>query len=84
MKDSNIFYILRDFSGGLVVKTLPSHAGGEGFIPGQEAKIPHALHPKTKTEKYCNKFKKDFLNGPYQKLKMYTYIFIFWYQRKPF
>lgn len=77
MKDSNIFYILKDFSDGLVVKTLPSHAGVEGFIPGQEAKITHALWPRTKTEKYCNKFKKDFLNGPYLKLKMYTYIFIF-------
>ena len=31
-----------DFLGGLVVKTLPSNAGGVGLIPGKGAKIPHA------------------------------------------
>ena len=31
---------------GPVVKTLPSKLGGAGSIPGQEAKIPHALQPK--------------------------------------
>ena len=34
-----------------MVKTLPSNAGGEGSIPGQEAKIPHALGPKSKALK---------------------------------
>ena len=34
-----------------MVKTLPSNAGGEGSIPGQEAKIPHASGPKTKALK---------------------------------
>ena len=34
------------FPGGPVVKTLPSNAGGEGSIPGQRAKIPHASGPK--------------------------------------
>ena len=36
----------RDFPGHPVVKTLPSNAGGAGLIPGQGAKIPHALQPK--------------------------------------
>ena len=31
---------------GPVVKTLPCKLGGAGSIPGQEAKIPHALQPK--------------------------------------
>ena len=42
---------LLGFPGSPVVKTLPSNAGGECSIPGQEAKIPHALGPKTKTLK---------------------------------
>ena len=29
-----------DFPGGPVVKTLPSDAGGAGWIPGRGAKIP--------------------------------------------
>ena len=36
-----------------MVKTSPSNAGGEGSIPGQGIKIPHALqpkHPKQETE----------------------------------
>ena len=55
-----------------MVKTLPSNAGGCGLIHGWGAKIPHAQEPKKKKEKVkqkqcCNKFNKDFLNGPYQK-----------------
>ena len=38
-----------DFPGNPVVKTLPSSAGGTGLIPGQGAKIPHALRPGSKT-----------------------------------
>ena len=56
-----------DFPGDPVVKTLPSNAGGAGSIPG---KIPHASWPKnqnTKEKRYCNKFNKDFKNGPHQK-----------------
>ena len=59
-----------DFPGGPVVKTLPSNAGGAGSIPGQGAKIPHASWPKNqniKQKQYCNKFNKDFKNGPHQK-----------------
>ena len=36
----------RDFSGGPVVKTPLSNAGGAGSIPGEETKIPHATWPK--------------------------------------
>ena len=53
----------RDFPGCPVVKTLPSNAGGAGSIPGQGAKIPHALWPKNqniKQKQFCNKFDKDF------------------------
>ena len=61
---------MRDFPGGPVVKTLPSNAGGVGLIPGQGDKIPHGLQPKNqniKQKQYCNKFNKDFENGPHQK-----------------
>ena len=40
----------RDFPGVPVVKTLLSNAGGEGSIPGQGAKIPHASRLKNKTK----------------------------------
>ena len=48
---------VRDFPGGPLVDTSSSHARGAGLIPGQGAKIPHALWPKnqktkTKTKKY--------------------------------
>ena len=39
---------LWDFPGSLVL-TSPSNAGGMGLIAAPEAKIPHALRPKTKT-----------------------------------
>ena len=55
-----------------MVKTLLSNAGGAGSIPGQGAKIPHASRPKyqnIKQKQYCNKFSKDFKNGPHQKKK---------------
>ena len=57
-----------------MVKTPPSNAGGltsnVSWIPGQGAKIPHALGPKNqniKQKQYCNKFNKNFKNGPHQK-----------------
>ena len=60
-----------DFPGSPVVKTLPSNAGGVGSIPGQGAKITHASQPEKpkniKQKQYCNKFSKDFKNGPHQK-----------------
>ena len=36
----------RGFPGGLVVKTLPSDAGGAGSVPGQGVKVPHTSQPK--------------------------------------
>ena len=59
-----------DFPGGPVVKTSPSNAAGTDSIPGRGAKILHASKPKNqniKQKQYCNKFNKDFKNGPYQK-----------------
>ena len=59
-----------DFSGGPVVKTSPSIAGGAGLIPGWGAKIPHASRPKNqniKQKQHLNKLNKDFKNGPHQK-----------------
>ena len=53
----------RDFPGGPAVKTSPSNAEGVGSIPGQGARIPHALGPKNqniKQKQYCKKFNKDF------------------------
>ena len=68
-----------DFPGGPVVETLPSKAGGVGQTSGQEAKIPHASHPKKRNMKqrqYCNKFNKDFFNGPSEKKSKNIGIFI--------
>ena len=62
----------RDFPGSPVVQTSPSNTGGAGSIPGQGARIPHASWPKhqnIKQKQYCNKFTKDFKNGPHQKKK---------------
>ena len=62
----------RDFPGGPVVETLPSNGQGADLIPGQRAKIPQALQPKNqsiKQKQCCNKFSKDFKNGPHQKKK---------------
>ena len=51
------------------VKTLPSDAGGAGSIPGGGAKITHASRQNNqniKQKQYCNKFNKDFKNGPHK------------------
>ena len=62
-----------DFLGGPVVKTSPSNAGGAGSIPDWGAKIPCAFATRKqkniKQKQYCNKFNKDFKNGPHQKKK---------------
>ena len=55
-----------------MVGTLPSYAGGAGSIPGQGAKTPRASWPKSqniKLKQYCNRFNKDFKNGPHLKKK---------------
>ena len=61
--------VLRDFPGGPVVKTSPSNTGAVGSIPGWGVKISHASQGKKPNNKYCNKFSKDFKNGPCQKKK---------------
>ena len=56
-----------------MVKTSLSNARGAGSIPGRGAKTPHAPGPKNqniKQKQYCNKFNKDFKNGPHQKKKI--------------
>ena len=61
-----------DFPGGPVVTTSPSNAGGEGLITGRGVKIPHALWSKNQNKKQkqrCNKFSKDYKNGPRRKKK---------------
>ena len=53
-----------------MVKTSLSNTRGAGLIPGQGIKIPHVLQPKDqniKQKPYCNKFNKDFKNGPHFK-----------------
>ena len=53
---------------------LPSSAGDEVSIPGPGAGIPHGSGPRDqgiKRKQYCNKFNKDFENGPHQKKKIF-------------
>ena len=61
----------RDFPGGPVVGTSPSGAWSTGLIPGWGARIPPASWPKkiqdVKQKQCCNKFNKDYENGPNQK-----------------
>ena len=62
----------KDFPGGPVFETLLSSAGSVGSIPGRGAKTSHVLWPKNqnlKEKEYCNKFNKEFKNGPHQKKK---------------
>ena len=60
----------RDFPGSPVVGTSPSNVGGAGSIPGRGAGIPHASWPRDQDieqKQCCDKFNKDFGNGPHQK-----------------
>ena len=55
-----------------MVMTSTSNAGGAGLISGQGVRISHASQPKIpniKQKQCCNKFSKDFKNGPHQKKK---------------
>ena len=51
------------------METLPSNAGGMLSTPGQELKshMPSGQKKKKniKQKQYCNKFNKDFKNGPH-------------------
>ena len=68
--DVRVFKRCWDFPGSPVVKTLPSNVPGVGLVPGQGAKIPHALRPKKpkiKQKQYWNKFNNDFKNDPHKR-----------------
>ena len=57
-----------DFPGSQLVTTSPSSTGSAGSIRALGAKIPYPSRPKNiKQKQYCNKFNKDFLNGPHFK-----------------
>ena len=59
-----------DFPGGRVVKTSPSNAGDADSLLDGGAQIPHSSQPKNlnrKQKQSCNKFNKDFKNGPLKK-----------------
>ena len=51
-----------------MVKTPPSNVGYGGSIPGLGSKIPHKTLKNIKQKQYCNKFSKNFENGPYKKI----------------
>ena len=61
----------RDFAGRPVVKTFLSNEGIAGSVPGWKIRSHMPLNQKKKKKKekkkqYCNKFNKDFKNGPHQ------------------
>ena len=69
----------RDFPGSPVVKTSSSNSGHEGSIPGWEARILHvswAKNQNRKQKQYCNRFGRDFKNGPHHSMAnvMFSYI----------
>ena len=60
------------FPGGPVVKTSPCSAGGMSLILVWGVKTPYISRSKYKNKNqnikqkyYCNKFNKDFKNGPH-------------------
>ena len=60
-----------------MVKNPPANAGDTGSSPGRGAEIPHASRPKNqniKQNQCCNRFNKDFKNGPHQKQKAFKKI----------
>ena len=68
-----------DFPGSLVVKTSPSNAGVQLRSVVGELRSHMSWGQKNqniKQKQYCNKFNKDFKNGPHQKkiLKKKRYI----------
>ena len=63
----NLFHNRRDFPGSPVVKTSPSNAGVGVQSLVRELRSPPASRPNIKQKQYCNKFNKDFKNGPHPK-----------------
>ena len=55
----------RNFSGGLVVKTLHFYTGGMGSIPGQGTKISHVMWHTKKEEKKIEHLLLSFLYPSY-------------------
>ena len=63
-------YLLRDFPGSPVVKTLLPMKGAACLSPVWGVKIPHDLGPKSqniKQKQYCKQFNEDFKNGRHKK-----------------
>ena len=59
-----------DFPGGPVVKTSPSDVGSVDSIPVAEARVHMLWGQKNwnmNQKQYCNRFNKEFKNGPHQK-----------------
>ena len=52
-------------------ETLPSNAGGVGLMPGQGAKIPHALWPKKKKRNMNEKTRSNVVTNSVKTLKMF-------------
>ena len=55
----------------MVAISRSSAEGDVGSIPGWGAGISHDSRPRSqnvKQKQYCNKFNKDFKNGPHQKI----------------
>ena len=63
---------IKNFPSGPVIKTLPSNPRDVGLLPGQGVKSPHVSWQKEKNKTiqklHCNKFNKDFKNGPHQEM----------------
>ena len=71
MKECVQKYQERVIPGGPVVNSSSSKAGRADSIPVRGAKTPHSSGAKNQNIKqkwYCNKFNKDFRNGPHQKI----------------
>ena len=53
-----------------MVKSSPSNAQGAGLIPGQRAKIPHALWPKNRKVKQKQHCSSNIVTASIKTLKM--------------
>lgn len=80
-------YLLRDFLGSPVVKTLLPMKGPACLSPVRGVKIPHDLGPKIqniKQKQYCKQFNEDFKNGQHQKKKNFEKLQIHNYFLSPY
>ena len=51
-----------------MVKTLPSSVSGVGLMPGCEARSHMPCRQTIQQKQWCNKFSRDFKNGPHHSL----------------